>query len=81
MPSTLDISRYHAALRLLQEGRRDGTLVLAGELLQSGSGRALGWRLLAEIYPEGAGGRKWIEGSATLDPGLAAGLLVADQEA
>ena len=52
MPSTLELSRYHVALRFLQEGRREWALVLVGELLHSSSGRALALRLLEEMYRE-----------------------------
>jgi hypothetical protein len=50
MPSTLELSRYHVALRFLREGRRDWALVLVGELLHSHSGRPLALELLAEMY-------------------------------
>jgi hypothetical protein len=50
---TLETNRYQAARRLLQQGRREWVLVIAGELLRSGSGRALGLRLLEEMYPDG----------------------------
>ena len=80
MPSTLELSRYHVALRFLQEGRRDWTLVLVGELLHSHSGRPLGLRLLTQMYPEGSRGRTLAEGLVKPEPGFAAVLVAGGQE-
>ncbi len=69
MPSMLETNRYHAACRLLQAGQREWTLVIAGELLRSGSGRELAYSLLAKMYPEGPNVRTSSAGSSSRDPG------------
>ena len=79
MPSTLELSRYHVALRFLQEGRREWTLVLVGELLRSPSGRPLALRLLEEMYRETSGTRVSDEGSAMPGPGFVATLAALSQ--
>jgi hypothetical protein len=51
-PATaLEVCRYQMARRFLAEGQRDGALVIAGELLNSGTGRRLAHALLGELYP------------------------------
>ena len=79
MPSTLELSRYHVALRFLEEGRRDWTLVLVGELLHSHSGRPLALRLLAEMHPEPSVTRVSDGGSAMPAPGFVVALAALNQ--
>ncbi len=79
MPSTLDLSCYHVACRFLQEGKREWTLVLVGELLHSHSGRPLALRLLAEMYRETPATRATDEGSAMPPLGFVTALAALDQ--
>lgn len=79
MPSTLDLSCYHVARRFLQEGRREWTLVLVGELLHSVSGRPLALSLLEEMYRETSVTRTSDEESALPAPGFIATLAALSQ--
>ncbi len=79
MPSTLELSRYHVALRFLQEGRREWTLVLVGELLHSPSGHPLALRLLEEMYRESSGTQASEVRSPTPAPGFVATLAALNQ--
>ncbi len=79
MSSTLDISRYHVARRFLQEGRRDWTLVLIGELLHTDSGHPLALSLLTDMYSETSGARAPDGAAAMPPPGLVAALTSFDQ--
>lgn len=79
MSSTLDISRYHVARRFLQEGRRDWTLVLIGELLHSQSGRHLALSLLADMYGGTSGARSSGGDKVMPPPGLVTVLAAFDQ--
>ena len=78
MPSTLELSRYHVALRFLKNGRRDWTLVLVGELLHSSTGRPLALRLLAEMYRDTAGTPASADVPAVPTPGFVAALAALD---
>jgi hypothetical protein len=49
--SAAEISRYHTALRVLAEGRRTDALIIANELLNSSSARALARSLMTAMYP------------------------------
>ena len=79
MPSALDLSCYQVARRFLQEGRRDWTLVLVGELMLTVSGRPLALRLLEEMYPELSGTQATDAGSPTPAAGVVALLAAHDQ--
>jgi len=80
MPSMLETNQYHTARRFLLAGKRESTLIIAGDLLRSATGRELALSLLAEMYPEEPKGRHFFARPAWRSLGGDSVLAADEQE-